>query len=403
MRFCMITTFYPPYSFGGDGLLVRALSEMLTRNGHQVEVIHCADSYRALGGKEPPHQASSEHPIRVHTLRSNFGILSPMATQQTGYPIFKTEKIEGILTAGKFDVIHFHNISLAGGPAVLRMGQAVKIYTLHEHWLLCPMHTLFRDNVEPCREKRCVRCALHYRRPPQLWRYTDLLREAVGHIDAFIAPTEYTRSLHLDSGLPMKVVTIPNFHDPGELEEAESPAPAHHSPERPFFLYAGRLERAKGVHTLLPAFQQPGAADLVIAGDGSESRALRKEAGGFMNIRFLGRLQRPQLATLYRNALAVLVPSLATEVFPLVVLEAFAARTPVIARAHGPLPEIVNSSGGGLLFQQESELPGLLDRLRSRPDLRNSLGDAGYETWLTRWSAETHLNSYLSLIAGLRQ
>jgi hypothetical protein len=44
----MITTFYPPYNFGGDGIFVRQLSNELALRGHRVDVIHCIDAYRAL-------------------------------------------------------------------------------------------------------------------------------------------------------------------------------------------------------------------------------------------------------------------------------------------------------------------------------------------------------------------
>jgi len=65
LRFCMITTFYPPYNFGGDGVFVQRLSNELARRGHSVEVIHCVDSYRALGGKEP--RGTSENHLRLST------------------------------------------------------------------------------------------------------------------------------------------------------------------------------------------------------------------------------------------------------------------------------------------------------------------------------------------------
>src|SRR6185369_2208253 len=137
LRFCMVTTFYPPYSFGGDGAFVRLLANELAKRGHQIEVIHCADSYRMLSGKEPKAD-SEEHPnLTVHRLESPVGFLSPLATQQTGFPLFKSAQIRKILNRG-FDVIHYHNISLVGGPKILEYGQAIKLYTMHEYWLVCP-------------------------------------------------------------------------------------------------------------------------------------------------------------------------------------------------------------------------------------------------------------------------
>src|SRR3989442_13726013 len=100
MRFCMITTFYPPYSFGGDGTFVQRLATLLARRGHEVEVIHCLDSYRALAhGVWPSPHTDDEEGVTVHGLRSGVGVLSPLATHQTGRPFFKARQLNRILGA----------------------------------------------------------------------------------------------------------------------------------------------------------------------------------------------------------------------------------------------------------------------------------------------------------------
>ena len=48
LSFCMVTTFYPPYHFGGDAIYAYRLSNALARRGHKVTVVHSADAYRAL-------------------------------------------------------------------------------------------------------------------------------------------------------------------------------------------------------------------------------------------------------------------------------------------------------------------------------------------------------------------
>ena len=71
------------------------------------------------------------------------------------------------------DVVHFHNISLVGGPGILGLGtnrRAVRIMTAHEHWLICPMHLLWKYDRQPCDAPNCVSCCLKGGRPPQLWR-----------------------------------------------------------------------------------------------------------------------------------------------------------------------------------------------------------------------------------------
>ena len=54
LRFAMITTFYPPYNFGGDGQAVRRLAHALARRGHRVDVIHDVDAYRMLAAAKEP-------------------------------------------------------------------------------------------------------------------------------------------------------------------------------------------------------------------------------------------------------------------------------------------------------------------------------------------------------------
>ena len=48
LRFCVVTTFYPPYNFGGDGIYAHRLANALARRGHRVSVIHSPSAYELL-------------------------------------------------------------------------------------------------------------------------------------------------------------------------------------------------------------------------------------------------------------------------------------------------------------------------------------------------------------------
>ena len=143
----MVTTFYPPYHFGGDGTYVRALSEALVQRGHEVTVVHCEDAYRLAGNDSGAIDNLSK--VKVHTLKNRFGFLSPLITQQTGFPGLKHSELKDILK-NEFDVVNFHNISLIGGPRIIQLSNArINLYTLHEHWLLCPTHIFWKDKKRP--------------------------------------------------------------------------------------------------------------------------------------------------------------------------------------------------------------------------------------------------------------
>ena len=400
LRFCMITTFYPPYSFGGDAVFVHRLSNELARRGHVVDVIHCRDAYRALAGTDPA-AGYDDHPgVTVHGLESPWGRLSALATQQTGFPSFKSVRIREIL-ARNFDVIHYHNISLVGGPGVLALGRGLKLYTMHEYWLICPTHALFRFNRAACRRPYCFACTLMYRRPPQVWRYLGLLDTYTKHVDAFISPSRFTRDLHRRRGFDRPIVHIPLFVPPDEgaaLTLESGPAP---SPTRPYFLFVGRLERLKGLDTLIPIFRRYEKADLLVAGTGSDEGRLRRLAEGIGNVRFLGRLAARELAPLYRHAVALLVPSRCYESFALVVIEAFREQTPVIVRDLGALPETVRESGAGFTYTTEAELVARMDQLLGDPAGRRALGLRGHQVYLEKWTPEAHLSAYFALIEPL--
>jgi glycosyltransferase involved in cell wall biosynthesis len=393
----MITTFYPPYNFGGDGIFVHQLSNELARQGHFIDVIHCIDAYQFLAGREPA-TAYDNHPnVTVHGLKSPFGFLSPLATQQTGFPLFKSTRIETILAKG-FDVIHYHNISLIGGPKILEYGKAIKLYTMHEYWLVCPTHVLFKFNREVCTRRHCFTCGLTYNRPPQWWRHSGMMQSATQHVDAFIAPSQFSRDLHIREGLKAPVVHLPNFvsaaGDAAPLPLRGKAIPS----KKPYFLFVGRLEKIKGLQTILSVFQQYKKADLWIAGTGTYETHLRQLAKCGDNIRFLGNKAKKELQLLYRDATALVVPSLSFEVFPLVVLEAFVQQTPAIVRNIGGLPEIIKDSGGGFVYNNEEELVAAMDSLVENAQRRDELGLKGYNAYRKNWTPEAHLTRYFELI-----
>lgn len=393
LRFCMITTFFPPYNFGGDGIFVYRLVNELAQRGHRVAVIHCTDAYRSLARKEPSSTYPVHANVTVHGLKSPLGMLSPFLTQQTGLPLLKSSQIREIMAPG-FDVIHFHNPSLVGGPGLFSFGNAVKLYTMHEYWLICPTHMLLKYNREPCTERSCLRCTLVHKRPPQWWRYTGLMKRAVSEIDAFIAPSRFIKNLH-ETELSLRVVYLPYFVP----LSADSPPATNHTRARvPYFLFVGRLEMLKGAQTLIPLFLRFRGAQLWIAGTGTYEPELRRLAAGSENIRFLGFQSDENLRVLYRDALGAIVPSLYFENFPQVTIEAFRQRTPVVVRNLGGLPESVQESGGGFIYDSETELEAALDKLVENPSLRDELGLHGYETYQRNWTPEPHMSRYLALI-----
>ncbi len=400
LRFLMVTTFYPPHHFGGDAVFIQRLSRALVRRGHRVDVVHDADAFRLLADREPAGRSPEPEGLTVHTLESRWPFGSCLLTHQTGRPVIHGRRLRSLLEDPAYDVVWFHNLSLVGGPEALTWGDSLKLYMAHEHWLVCPTHVLWRHNREPCTGRECLRCLVHHRRPPQLWRLGGKLQRCLGHVDALISPSAFSARKHGEFGLERPFEVIPYFlPDPESPDEGLAPAaPGGEGDGRPYFLFVGRLEKLKGLQDLLPHFRGPGETELLVAGSGSYEAELRRTIGDSSRIRFLGFRGASELRALYRGALGVVVPSLCYETFGIVILEAFREGTPVIARDLGPFTEIVQVSGGGLLFRSDEELAAGLSRLVGEPGLGRRLGAAGRRALESRWVEKATTPRYLDLV-----
>lgn len=396
LRFCFLTTFYPPYHFGGDAIGIQRLARGLVREGHHVTVVHDVDAFLALAPAPSADQVMDDG-VETVGLQSRWGTLSALLTQQTGHPVVHGRRIRQILSAGNYDVVNFHNVSLVGGPGLLSYGgNAIRLYMAHEHWLVCPTHVLWRHGRERCTGRQCLRCSLHYRRPPQLWRYTGLLQRQLDQVDTFIAMSEFSRDKHHEFGFPKPMEVLPYFLPGAEdrVSEDEDQSPS----ERPFFLFVGRLERIKGLDEVIEVFREYHDADLLILGDGDYAPTLRRQAEGLDNVRFLGRVPIEEAGRYYRHALALIVPSVCFETFGIILIEAFRQGTPVIARRLGPFPEIVERAGGGELFDTSEDLAASLRRLQHDSGHRDRLATSAAEAFAERWSEAAVVPQYLDIV-----
>ena len=398
LNFLHLTTFYPPYSFGGDSIYVYRLAHALGDAGHSVDVIHCIDSYHLLHPGDPETNFP-EHPnVKVHGLRSGYGWLSPLLTHQTGRAYLKQDRIREILNSKPYDVVHYHNISLLG-PDILTYepprNRTVKIYTAHEHWLICPTHVLWKFNSHPCEKPECLRCVIKARRPPQVWRSTDLLARSSRFVDEFVSPSRFTARMHAQRGFYRPLTQLPYFLD---RSDGDWRTPGPRPQEKPYFLFVGRLEVIKGLQSLIKLWSHTHDFDLLVAGSGSYEEELCIQAAPHAGIKFLGNLSQSQLGNLYFHALACIVPSVTYETFGMIIIEAFARKTPVIVRDLGALPELVQESGGGCICNTDEELLNAMRRIASSSTLRHELGENGYQAFLAHWSKDAHIKLYFDLL-----
>lgn len=391
----MVTSFYPPYNFGGDGIFVESLAELLVSLGHSVSVVHCEDAFRVNGHVPDVNLPTVRiaNGVEIHRLKSRAGALSPLLSHQTGHPALKTNRLRELLNRD-FDVINFHNVSLMGGPGVLKFGDApVKLYTLHEHWLICATHILWKYGNRACDGRECLRCSAHARIPPQWWRYTSQTAAALKQIDCFISPSQFTADQHHAILGQIPVHVLPHF---SRMQADAAPESGNG------FVYVGRITASKGIEPLLRVFSGLPQHRLTVVGAGDLLQLVRKKYEHCPNIEFLPFLDKCQLRSIYAKARGLILPSLAPETFGLTVVEAMACGTPSIVRDAGGCGEIIRDTGVGIVFRTDDELVTAIEELAS--DENAILAAQEAQAVCNRvYSPERYVDQYLKLIHELRR
>lgn len=390
MRFGMVTTFYPPFSYGGDATYVRNLAKSVAALGHDVEVIASTDAYFVRSKDQGEADITAEDGITVHRLRHPAGFLAPLMSHQSGRAALHAPALKAFL-AKPFDVLHFHNISLMGAPGVLGMGEArARLLSLHDHWLICPTHVLWKNRSYACDRRTCLSCSIRSGLPPQLWRYTGLRDRYLRKVDRLLAPSRFTAEMHQENGVDAPIHVLPLF---SSIDRPSSPPDV----KRNRIVFAGRVMALKGIANLVRVVAEMPDVELIVVGEGELRAELTEQYASHCNIHFLGKVDQRALADHFASATAIVIPSIVPETFGLTLVEAAACGTPaIVRRGTGGAAEIIQATGGGLLYDDDEELAATIRRLIDDRPLRDSLGALARAGYLANYTREKHVADYLA-------
>jgi glycosyltransferase involved in cell wall biosynthesis len=327
------------------------------------------------------------------------------------YSVQARRRLRDLLDVVRPHVAHAHNIYHHLSPSVLPLlkerGIPV-VMTLHDLKLACPAYTMMRDGqrCDSCRGgkfynvalNRCIKGSLALSGLVMVEAYVHrALRLYEANVERFVVPSRFLLETLVAWGFAReRFVHIPNFVD---LERFQ---PAKDVGRR--FVYCGRLDRLKGVETLLraaAAARQP----LTIAGSGPDEarlRAIAAQSGS--DVIFTGHLGKDALPGLIQGARAIVLPSEVPENAPLAVLEAYAAGRPVIGAANAGIPELIREDETGALFPtgDAAALAGLLARFAALPERRIVAMGATGRAWVeTDFSPSVYLRRQLDLYDSL--
>ena len=274
------------------------------------------------------------------------------------------KEIKRIIKAENIDIVHVHNTLNLVSPAVYYAARAMKVpvvQTVHNFRLLCPAATFYRDG-HICED--CVECGLWCSVKHKCYRESRVQTLACvlstwfhrmtgiyGKIK-YICLTEFNKKklLNLKQIKTEKVFVKPNF-----VESKDGFVPEEKRENQ--FVFAGRLDKLKGVDILFKAWKKMGdaAPKLVVCGTGPmEEWCKLFVQQNKVNIEMKGFVPNTEARKLIANSKALVLPTQWYEGFPMSIVEAFSVGTPVVCSDLGNVGSIVEEGVTGCKFRSDS-------------------------------------------------
>jgi len=368
-------------SRSGEDTVVDEEQKLLIAHGHEVRQLIVQTSEADTGGKAE----------LLRTAANNVYSLSGRRLVRHAIEEFRP------------DVAHVHNTFPLLSPSVfweLRSHPIRRVATLHNYRMTCAAGTLLRQGeiCERCLGRsplpgvkaRCYKGSLPGSAAQAL---NQVVHRGLGTyarcLDAMVVLTEFCRDVFVRAGMPPdKLYVKPNFVN------TIDPFPPHHERKNQI-VYVGRMTVPKGLARLLEAWSKldPSDHELVLIGDGPLREELQARFGNLRAVRWMGWQAREDAREVVRNAKWLIMPSVWYETFGLVLAEAFAVGTPVIAPDLGAMAEVAGHGKAGLLFDHydPASLPRVLaEAMAMAPEGRRGLAQAGWESLHTTYSPETN-------------
>lgn len=419
MRVLLAVHHFLPHHIGGAEWQAYRIARELRGKGHDVRVICVeSDTHGSAGQLEYTDGPYDGIPVR----RLFFNLpLSPDPFRWS----FRNPLIERHLLVylEEFlpDVLHLISGYLMSGSVIsaARSSGTPVVLMPMDFWFLCPRVTLLRRDGLVCdvpedlvecavclrQDRRRYRWAAHLtggisnQLLRRLWRSWAMLKE-MGKEDLLAALQERRGYLQevfgaanlvlFNSQFLKEMLTIHEFRAQRFLRLRQGVAterwigdgtkkPSPHLRVG----YIGQIARHKGVAVLVRAFNRlrtkGPAPRLLLYGDAEQfpsfAHRLHRLIGGNERIALAGTFPNDQVLGVHSRLDVLVVPSMWYENSPNVILEAFAAKTPVVASNIGGMAELVQHEGNGLLFETGNveDLTHQLQRIVDQPRLLESL------------------------------
>lgn len=378
---------------GGAEHAARMFAERLAeRPGWDIEVLTtCAVDSNTWANHYPPGTVELNG-VQVHRFES-------VAGRAADFPEIQARALQVPTHASSDDQEHFIRSQGPVAPAVIDAARAsdADLLVFYPYLFWPTVH-----GVPAVADRAVFHPAAHDEAPVRLPLFKPVFESVQGLVFQTVSERDFVHSRFDVGHIPQLLLGLGVEESPGSPAAARA---AFGIDDRPYLLYVGRIDNAKGCGILGRFFaeykrRRPGPLALVMAGQVVEAPPAHPD------IVLPGMIHDEVKWGALRGASAVVMPS-AFEAFSLIVIEGMTAGVPVIVngRCH-PTREHCERSGGGLWFESYATFEAVVDRLLGDDALRAGIGARGrsyveanfrwpvlidrYSAFLERVAARTH-------------
>ncbi len=419
MKILYITNGYKPHRWAGTETYTAALAEEMAKKGNVVEVL-CAGNWDQGDKYWMGVTQDVQNGISVRRLNFNWAKSPDPFRYLYDNPVV-AEYLKNLLREIKPDLVHVTSCEILSASVlkVVKEAGLPLILTLTDFWFLCPRINLLHPDGHNCTGQttpaECLDCKMRDNRAyrlaknivpkallypvmesvsnnPELTRVRGLrglagnmaerkfvLKHALTLPDFVVTASNFVREVYQSNETEVLINVKPYGNDLSWLESYSGKSESNVIR----FGFTGQIFRAKGVHVLLEAMKEMPATmmdkfSLIIYGnmamDPVYGRRIQDLASGFPNVSVGGSYPHSESARTFTDMDVLIVPSIWYD-FPLVIQEAFATQTPVIAANLGGMAEAVKHEKSGLLFERGNakDLAKQMQRLINEPELLKQL------------------------------
>jgi glycosyltransferase involved in cell wall biosynthesis len=381
MRILMMTNNYMPF-IGGVSISVERLSEDLRARGNDVMVV----------APEYEDQQDDENTLRVRT----FHISAEDRTYSVPNPF--DGRIRRELKGFQPDIIHVHHPFLLGNAAMVlsRRHKVPLVFTYHTNYEQY-LHYIKPYKFLTDRQEKEQLPLLHKAEGSAARFIKDRLvpgytKDFCNRCDMIFSPTGSIKSQLEERGIRSQIRVLPTGLKESvyvkDMEASENIRTRYKGNRQFLFCSVSRLSAEKNIDFLFRGIRllKDKAGDcfrMLLIGDGPEREhleALASDLGITNNIVFIKSVLNSEIANYYNACDAFLFAS-KSETQGIVLLEAMAAKNPVVAvRASGVMDMVEHGANGYITEEDEDEWSDKVLSLMNSPEEMKALGSRAYET-----------------------